>query len=396
MSGETSWRRGSQRNGTRVEQDPSWASATDKKAAKLWGSGWRRIHWWPYGPNVRLRQSQALPFRLHPMDNDDKRLRYSLRSHLWGLSTIDRCRKCGRTRVVEKGTVALRISKDKGNGFAGLSTCGSVWVCPVCAAKVSRRRADEVAQAVQAAADRGYSASLLTLTARHHRGQRLKEVWNAVLKAWQSMLAGRFAQTFRDVLGVKHWVRVVEVTHGANGWHPHLHVILIHDGRLTADQLESALWPRWFRALERQGMTAVQGAGLDVRSSSDAVSEYLVKSLAAEVTAGHGKHGREGGRTPFQILRSVTETGDADDLALWHEWEAASRGRRQFGWSKGFRDWARLEPEQSDEQIAEEEPGGEDSHERLIDRIEDLEDRLSVHEAGDSVPFVPKYVAQRV
>lgn len=292
--------------------------------------------------------------------HEAKRLRYSLRSHLWSLSTIDRCRKCGRTRVVEKGTVALRISKDKGNGFAGLSTCGSVWACPVCAAKVSRRRADEVAQAVQAAADRGYSASLLTLTARHHRGQRLKWVWNGVLKAWRSMLGGRFARTFREVLGVRHWVRVVEVTHGDNGWHPHLHVILIHDGRLSADQLESALWPRWFRALERQGMTAVQGAGLDVRSSSDAVSEYLVKSLAAEVTAGHGKHGRAGGRTPFQILRSVTETGDADDLALWHEWEAASRGRRQMGWSKGFRDWARLEPEQSDEQIAAEEPGGED------------------------------------
>lgn len=60
MSGETSWRRGSQRNGTRVEQDPSWASATDKKAAKLWGSGWRRIHWWPYGPNVWLESREAL------------------------------------------------------------------------------------------------------------------------------------------------------------------------------------------------------------------------------------------------------------------------------------------------------------------------------------------------
>lgn len=292
--------------------------------------------------------------------HEAKRLRYALRSDLWDLSTIERCRKCGKTPVGEQGTVGLRVTADSGSGFSGLASCGSVWVCPVCAAKVSRRRADEVAQAVQAAADRGYSASLLTLTARHHRGQRLKWVWNAVLKAWRSMLGGRFAQTFREVLGVKHWVRVVEVTHGDNGWHPHLHVILIHDGRQTAEQLESALWPRWFRALERQGMTAVQGAGLDVRSSSDAVGEYLVKSLAAEVTAGHAKQGRAGGRTPFQILRSVTETGDADDLALWHEWEAASRGRRQIGWSKGFRDWARLAPEQSDEQIAEEEPGGDD------------------------------------
>lgn len=36
-----------------------------------------------------------------------------------------------------------------------------------------------------------------------------------------------------------------------------------------------------------------------------------------------------------------------------------------------------------------------EKYERLLDRVEDLEDRLSVHEAGGSVPFVPKY-AQRV
>lgn len=35
-------------------------------------------------------------------------------------------------------------------------------------------------------------------------------------------------------------------------------------------------------------------------------------------------------------------------------------------------------------------------YERLLNYVEDLEDRLSVHEAGDSVPFVPKYAAQRV
>lgn len=37
-----------------------------------------------------------------------------------------------------------------------------------------------------------------------------------------------------------------------------------------------------------------------------------------------------------------------------------------------------------------------EKYERLLNYVEDLEDSMSVHEAGDSVPFVPKYAAQRV
>lgn len=60
MSDESIWRLGSGANETRVEQDKSRASATDEKASKLWGSGWRRKHGWPYGPNVWLESREAL------------------------------------------------------------------------------------------------------------------------------------------------------------------------------------------------------------------------------------------------------------------------------------------------------------------------------------------------
>ena len=57
--------------------------------------------------------------------------------------------------------------------YGGLKTCGSVWCCPVCAAKVATRRADDLATVMRAVDELGGSAFLLTLTMRHDRGDRL-------------------------------------------------------------------------------------------------------------------------------------------------------------------------------------------------------------------------------
>jgi hypothetical protein len=57
--------------------------------------------------------------------------------------------------------------------YGGLKTCGSVWCCPVCAAKIATRRADELATVMRAVDELGGSAFLLTLTMRHDRGDRL-------------------------------------------------------------------------------------------------------------------------------------------------------------------------------------------------------------------------------
>jgi len=58
-------------------------------------------------------------------------------------------------------------------GYGGLATCGSVWVCPQCAAKIATGRADELAQVMRAVDAAGGSAVMLTLTMRHSRGDRL-------------------------------------------------------------------------------------------------------------------------------------------------------------------------------------------------------------------------------
>jgi hypothetical protein len=125
------------------------------------------------------------------------------------------------------------------------------------------------------------------------------------------------------------------------------------------------MWQRWTRVLERKGLTSWKHrGGVDVRMATlgtDNLAHYFNK-LAREVTYSHMKESR-GGRSPFKILTDGLQTGDADDLDLWAEWEQASYGRRQLTWSLGVHDLRKLADlgsEQSDEEVAEEDLQGED------------------------------------
>lgn len=294
------------------------------------------------------------------------------------LTGLDEARKCGLVTVSGVGGPTVRVSELGGRrvaGYAGLSTCGSVWACTVCAAKVAAERAAELREVMAAVLAAGGSASMVTLTMRHSRGDRLAECWDAAGYAWSRVTSGRRWVEDQDIGGMLGWARVVEATHGEHGWHVHVHVLLCWDRPVSvafAQHVGVRMWQRWSRALARRGFASVVLAdefdeargGLHVRMASldgDGLADYFTK-LAHELTGGHAKEGRSGGRSPFEVLASAVE-GVADDIGLWWEWERASLGRRQLTWSGGRRDLRRLAGvgrERSDEEIVAEELGGED------------------------------------
>lgn len=92
------------------------------------------------------------------------------------VTSLRRVRNCGTPLDPDGGvTLALTTSGDgaRSAGYSGLASCGSVWACPQCAAKVATRRADELSKVMRAVDEAGGSAFLLTLTMRHSRGGRL-------------------------------------------------------------------------------------------------------------------------------------------------------------------------------------------------------------------------------
>lgn len=299
---------------------------------------------------------------------------HDLRRALWQLSGLDRCRSCGR--VVVGGHVAVVHSPERGAGFGGLETCGSVWACPVCARKIAARRAIDIGNAVSTWQDQGGTSLLVTLTMRHHAGHRLRQEIDALTRAWQRTTGSRVWDKHLARLGSPGWVRVLEITwSAANGWHAHLHFVLLVAGSTSAADvasLTSWLFPKWARMVQAAGMPAPLALGQDARlvdgaTAAHTLGEYLSKppsgdpgrDLGRELMGAFTKTARSEHSTlpAWRIPERFLETGDADLLDLWREYEAATFRRRQLTWAGGLRALLALGQEATDDEIADEAAG---------------------------------------
>lgn len=302
--------------------------------------------------------------------------RYLRRALLWPETKIPRLCKCGRT--MHGDYVGIRNNGEV-SGFAGLVTCGSVWICPVCNAKVMARRSLEIGSAVALAQLAGLKIAFLTLTMRHNSSQSLADLWNALSYAWNAVTAGKPWLKAKKRHGIKGFLRAAEVTVGRNGWHVHIHCLVFLEADLIEPDvsgLQKTMFDRWKAALMRKGLDAPTMAGQDARlldgPADAALSEYLTKAqdqgkvternIGLELTSSQSKHVRSGfsTRTPWALLDEWFGDGDADSAALWFEFEKASKGKRQLTWSRGLREMLGLVNEKSDEDIASEEIGTAD------------------------------------
>lgn len=303
--------------------------------------------------------------------------RYERRGLLWGVSSLERVQKCGRVRYDGQG-VALRQTAGGVVGYAGVCTCGSVWACPVCNAKVMVRRALEIGGAVAAWQAEGGHCGFLTFTMRHEQGQALVDLWQSLSKAWHAVTAGKQWLLDRERYGIVGWLRVVEVTYGGNGWHVHVHALLFLDRSPAGEVLENLqarMFGRWSRALVRRGLASPLMAGQEAHVVTGAADEHLAQyftkaidgahRIGLELTQSQSKTTRTVHSTAstWSLLDLVEETGELD---LWEEWEQGSKGKRQLTWSQGLRERLGLRREESDEEIAAEEVGTRDDDLVLI------------------------------
>lgn len=277
---------------------------------------------------------------------------------------------CGRRAAFspdENPHVALKVEAGTGRTFfSGCIRCNSVWECPVCAPRIMAGRAEELQTLNDAHRAAGGALYLLTLTLPHDEGDALKPLRKQVSRAWSNVTRGAPWKRWRERLGIVGTVRALEVTHGRNGWHPHLHVAL-YCAEVLADSVSRELteffarqWRRYVTERTPEGKvyrapSAEHGVTLQPLASA----QYLTKmGLAGELTLSNTKEGREGHRTPWQILRDLTraaftkgETGE--DRQLWCEFARSIKGARQLTYSKGLRQRYALPPEQLDAELAD-------------------------------------------
>lgn len=282
---------------------------------------------------------------------------------------MPRCRKCGRVTVTPDGTVGVRANGDS-VGFAGLSTCGSVWVCPVCNSRVQAVRRLEVGLALANVHANGGGAAFGAITVRHRAGQRLDGLLGALTYGIARIGRDKRVGSLRASMGYLGRIQALEITHGANGWHPHRHPLALFERAPDAEQLVE-LHLAEFRAFRAGVVAKGYDAPLDVAQvfapvvpgTDEALGDYFAKSqysheaAAWEATSTQTKKGRRGSSTPWGLLDAARVSGDADALDLWHEYETATRGKRALTFSRGLRDLVGLGQEATDEQIADAEVG---------------------------------------
>lgn len=304
---------------------------------------------------------------------DRRRLRYHLRDTLHEVSGLPRVGRCGRRVVATKGGVEVRLAALVAH-FANLQLCGSVWACPVCGPRIRETRAREIEGGLVVHAERGGGAGFLTCTVRHHDGQQLGRLFEVITSGYRSILGSTGWRQDVSEFGIVGTVRAAEITHGPNGWHPHLHSLVLTEVPLPDSAwtyLADRFYARWRSAVMARGLaepTRAHGVHLSAVRSTEDVARYTSKfvdafekerSVGRELARHDLKQARRPGhRTPFTLLGDFDATGEAGDLALWREYEVATKGKSSVHWSRGLKGALEV-AEQSDDEIVAEEIGGE-------------------------------------
>jgi hypothetical protein len=218
---------------------------------------------------------------------------------------------------------------------------------------------------------------MATFTLRHRAGQSLQFLLRVLRDARGAMWRDRAFKSAWAVAGGVGKIVALEVTHGVNGWHPHLHMYWVFESE-PAPEMLSRLWGAafgvWQRFAVRGGVEAPLEQGQDLHvlvlndDGLDHAASYPTSdksfdaaSAALELVSGQTKEGRaKDSLTFWGMINEFRHTGDMDVLDLMHEYEQAMRGKSSLHWSRGLREVLEVGGWRSDEEIATEEIGSID------------------------------------
>ena len=284
--------------------------------------------------------------------------RFLLQDQACELLPSERVNNCLKKRISkDKGVIVKYNPITRQACYGNLQLCGSVWNCAICAAKISEKRRSELKKGIAQHRKNGGYVYLLTLTNSHHHGDNLALLMSGQKKALKYLWSDRKSKEHFSELGKVGHITANEVTHGKNGWHPHMHILMFFDEAVDIKELQTFIAKYWQHCCKKAKLKEPSlEHGCDITDGKFA-DRYVSKwGLEEEMTKGHIKKGREGGNTPFDLLR-LSEGGCERSGRLFKEYAAAYKGKRQLSWSSGLKKLLLVE-EITDQQAAESEDEG--------------------------------------
>lgn len=318
-------------------------------------------------------------------DSNPRSERYLARYFLNRVSSVDRCRDCGRVTVNTGGLVGVRAvdtaTAGITSGYAGLASCGRIWLCPVCNSKVMARRAIDLGLMLLWAETNELHVIWGSLTNWHSEGDRLRGLLDLQRDSWRRMTSAKVWRSAAEEKGGNRvgYVRPAELTVGRNGWHPHFHpIVLMKGSRSRAESLASWMVDKWVESVHKFGGRAQADGAQQLKvlapgTAGEWLSEYVTKAqynrqasiyqadkLALEAVWSQSKSGRgrvQSTQAHWSLLDIANRTGD---VSMWWELEEATAGHRMLTWSRDIRAKVGLGEESTDEEEAARELGSKD------------------------------------
>lgn len=296
------------------------------------------------------------------------------RANRWALKSVvnrllpgSRTSKCMvlRAPIPGYGLADIDLCKGHTHGkafYQGLMACGGVWTCPVCAAKVSERRRQELKEAIRAADALKMNVHFVTLTVPHGVSDDIKVMNDLLSQALRRMSSGMYSvknqlRAIAPESEIHGYIRAFEVTHGQNGFHPHYHILVFTDRGVTASAVGYVYRNAWIRACQLSGLPQPSlEHGVTVQDGLFAAQYASKWGLEDEMTKANAKTSKRKGLSPWGLLRAVLDEDDPEyppqrASALFQVYAAAFAGRRQLYWSNGLRKLLSMAPERSDEEL---------------------------------------------
>lgn len=265
--------------------------------------------------------------------------------------------------------------------YSQLVTCGSVWTCPVCAAKVQERRRVEIETGVQWAYANKLQTAMLTFTAPHTKNQKLLDLLLMFRESLAYLRKGGPWERIKEISGYEALIRSLEVTHGVHGWHVHTHELWFMDQGADIALLKEKVIAKWLSSCTQSGLVnpknrrqvkAFLEHSVDIQPFASC-SKYLAKvddaanwdnekirhwGIDRELAKSSTKVGRASGLHPFGLLELAgrfdgERSAKAAELFREFAFSMKETRSRQIYWSPKLKAKVGLK-EKTDEQLAEE------------------------------------------
>jgi hypothetical protein len=290
-------------------------------------------------------------------DLDARDYRYERRAQARQISHLDRVRKCGRTPI---GSVVIG-RKGEHAAQRGLFTCGSIWACPVCSAKILTYRFHEISKALKTWESKGGSFIFQTLTLSHQLGDSVAKQRSLLTIGWNAITKGSFSKANSEN-GQIGYFKVLEPSFGENGPHLHLHIVRFLEREMPAPDAKA-----WMERVANRWIEAIAKSG--GRKASMVAQHYKQMSSASQLVGYFTKnfdnaaYGLDWARTntsssfpAWGLLSKALAHPNTSFRRAWNAFERESKNMRQITWSRELRQILGMGNEIDDKDISADNP----------------------------------------